>query len=280
MNIGVDLGGTKIQVGLENNGIISNQTKALLTNKDSLSSTLDQVKTLIHPFVNSDVTGIGIGVPSVVDTEKGIVYNVTNIPSWEKVNLKDILEAEFKLPVKVNNDVNCFVLGEHQFGQAKGFSSVVGMSAGTGLGAGLIMNNQLLTGHNCGAGEIGLLPYLDQNIEYYASGNFFSTFHGTSALLAFEAAQKGDPQALAQWQEFGKHFGKAVTCVLYGYDPEAIVIGGSLSKAFSFFEESMYESLKDFIFPKSLNRLQIKVSNNENIALLGAAALINQKPHN
>ena len=65
------------------------------------------------------------------------------------------------MPVFVNNDVNCFVLGEQRYGLAKGFSSIVGLTLGTGLGSGIIINNQLYAGANCGAGEIGYLPYTD-----------------------------------------------------------------------------------------------------------------------
>src|SRR5680860_369334 len=139
MNIGIDLGGTKIKVGIEDNGTIFNQKKALLKEKNSFNTTIDQVFKLIRPLTQHKVAGIGIGVPSVVDVDRGIVYNVTNIPSWKKVPLKDILEKEFNLPVFVNNDVNCFTLGEHKFGLAKAYSSIVGMSIGTGLGSGIII---------------------------------------------------------------------------------------------------------------------------------------------
>jgi len=274
MKIGVDLGGTKIQIGLEENGKIIAHKKALLTEKDSLSATLHQVTHAIRPYLRPEVQGIGIGVPSVVDTERGIVYNVTNIPSWEKVALKELLENEFHVDVQVNNDVNCFILGEHRYGLAKPFRTVVGMAIGTGLGSGLILDNQLFAGHNCGAGEIGLLSYLDQNIEYYASGNFFSAVYGISALEAFGAASRGNLEALDQWRTFGLHFGKAVLAVLYAYDPEAIIIGGSISKAYSFFRSGMEESLQAFIYPESFKRLKILISENEHIALLGAAALI------
>ena len=120
MNIGVDLGGTKIRAGIELNGLITKQNTTFLQQKESLSSTIDQLIELIRPLISYSIQGIGIGVPSVVDTAKGIVYNVTNIESWKEVALKDILEKEFKLPTFVNNDVNCFTLGEHRFGLAKG----------------------------------------------------------------------------------------------------------------------------------------------------------------
>lgn len=274
MNIGIDLGGTKIKAGIESRGKIIHQKKVLLKEKTSFTSTMDQVFGLISPLARYEVEGIGIGVPSVVDVERGIVYNVTNIPSWKKVELKNILEKEFNLPVFVNNDVNCYTLGEYKFGMGKAYESIVGMSIGTGLGSGIIIKNKLYIGNNCGAGEIGLLPYRDKNIEYYASGNFFESFYQTTALEAYQAAKAGDPAALRQWEEFGYHFGAAVQVVMYAYDPQAIVIGGSVSKAFDFFKSSMYDSFSDFIYPESIDRLDIFISQNENIALLGAAALV------
>jgi len=274
MNIGIDLGGTKIQVGIEHEGKIIHKTKALLKEKTNLQSTLDQVMKFIEPLTAYNVDGIGIGVPSVVDVEKGIVYNVTNIPSWTRVALKDILEKEFNLPVFVNNDVNCFAIGEHKFGMGRNYSNMVGMSIGTGLGSGIIIENKLYAGVNCGAGEIGLLPYLEHNIEYYASGNFFSAEYQTTALDAFTAAKKGSKEALAQWDAFGRHFGAAVQVVMYTYDPQAIVIGGSVANAFPFFEAAMRTTFSNYIYPESVKKLKIHLTKNADIALLGAAALV------
>jgi glucokinase len=206
--------------------------------------------------------------------EKGVVFNVTNIPAWKRVPLKEILENEFSVAVRVNNDVNCFTLGEHQFGLLRGMKNVVGVSIGTGLGSGIIINNSLFEGVNCGAGEIGLLPYLDRNIEYYASGNLFKVKFNTTAENAHNRAVAGNAEAIEQWIEFGRHVGEAIKCVAYAYDPEAIVLGGSLSKAYRLFNESMRQALLNFEFPESIKRLKIFQSTNDNITVMGAAALI------
>jgi glucokinase len=277
MVIGVDLGGTNVRAGVVANGIIYYQRKHLFNTKDSLDATLIQLIDVIRPLVTPAVKGIGIGVPSVVDVEKGVVFNVANIPSWERVPLKDILEDEFRLPVAVNNDVNCFILGEHRHGLVKGLKTVVGMASGTGLGTGIIINNALFHGNNCGAGEIGLVGYREHNIEYYASGNFFEVHYNMSAEAAHQRAIEGNTAALESWKAFGAHMGHAVKTVVYVYDPEAIVIGGSLAKAFKFFAGAMHDALKDFTFPESIRRLKILQSENENIALLGAAALIQKE---
>jgi len=275
MFIGVDLGGTNIRAGIIEDGVITEVKQIFLTDKESLQKTLSQLIAIITSLIRPEVKGIGIGVPSVVDIENGIVFDVVNIPSWQRVELKKILEAEFKIPVFVNNDVNCFALGEHRYGQAKSFSSFVALALGTGLGAGIIINDTLYSGNNCGAGEIGSLPYLDKNLEFYTSSTFFESIHSTTALEAHDSAVRGEKDAIKIWNEYGLHLGNVMKAVAYTYDPEAIVLGGSISKAYTFFEDSMKKSLSDFQFPETIKRLKILNSNIENIALLGAAALVN-----
>jgi len=276
MNIGVDIGGTNIRAGIELGGAITRQSKISLENKESLSSTLSQLMELIRPLTKYPVQGIGIGVPSVVNVDTGMVYNVMNIPSWEEVALRDIVEQEFNLPVSINNDVNCFILGEHRFGLARQFKSVVGMAVGTGLGSGIIIDNNLYSGNNCGAGEIGMLPYRDSILEDYVCNRFFHNVLQMDAWEAHNAALKGDLSALAAWEEFGVHLGAVVKTVMYTYDPEAIVFGGSIAKASRFFKNSMVKSLEDFAYPRSIRNLTLLLSENENIALLGAAALMHK----
>ena len=274
MIVAIDLGGTNIRVArLEQNRIVA-QNAALLQDKENLQHTLDQLVSLIDSVMDTTVTGIGIGVPSVVDVETGTVYDVTHIPSWKKVELGRLLEDRFGVPVKVNNDVNCFILGEHRYGVAQGYKSVVGLTLGTGLGGGIIVNGELFAGRNCGAGEFGMLPYLDDVLETYCSGSFFPKQFAMTALEAFQKAEAGDEVALKSWKAFGFHVGAAIKTVVYTYDPEAIVLGGSLVNAFPFFEASMRQSMMDFAFPESMKRLEVFTSKLNNVALLGAASLI------
>ena len=194
MNIGVDLGGTNIRAGLIDNNSIVSMKSSLLNNQDNLDSTLEQIKSIIRSVHNACITGIGIGVPSVVDIYKGIVYDVVNIPSWKEVPLKEILEKEFNVPVFVNNDSNCFALGEKYFGFGRNHKSFVGITIGTGIGSGIFIDNKLYNGPNCGAGEIGYLPYLDHDLEYYCSSNFFKMEHQTDGYQAYLDAKKNDPK--------------------------------------------------------------------------------------
>lgn len=273
MVIGVDLGGSNIRAGLFTGSETTAIRQIKLNDKDSLEKTLTQLIDCTASLVEEGVQGIGIGVPSVVDIEKGIVYDVVNIPSWKKVELKKILEARFHIPVYINNDVNCFALGEHQHGYGKPYASFVALTLGTGIGAGIILNNQLYTGSNCGAGEIGYIPYLDKNFEFYTSSPFFES-RLTTAFIAHEAAINGDQDAIDIWVEYGHHLGNIMKAVAYTYDPEAIIIGGSIANANALFQKSMYAALTDFLFTESIKKLKIIFSDNKHIQLLGAAALV------
>ena len=276
MKIGVDLGGTNIRAGrIEGNQIVDSKANPL-TNKHDLEDTLNQLKNTIKSVYHDEVIGIGIGVPSVVDLENGIVYDVVNIPSWDEVPLRDILNEEFGVPVFINNDSNCFTLGEKYFGHGQNYKNLVGITIGTGLGAGVIINNRLHSGANCGAGEIGYLPFKDHDFEYYCSSNFFKEVHKTDGHQTYMAAKENDPKALELWNEFGINVGIALRSVVYAYDPEAIILGGSISTALPFFMESMCDVMRDTYFPKSIEKLQIHVSEIEHISMMGAAAQVDQ----
>lgn len=273
MIIGVDLGGTSISLGKLSQGKLIEKHSAPTPSSSELEESLLVFKNTIRPYITLDVRGIGIGVPSVVDTQKGIVYNVANIPAWEEVHLKDILEKEFNVPVFLNNDANCFAIGEKRFGSCQAYQNIVGITIGTGVGSGIVINGELYEGVNTGAGEIGEIPYLDGVFEHYCASGFFTKYNTTGKDSA-EKAKKGDEEAIQLWHEFGLHFGKLIHTVLLAYDPEAIIFGGSISNAYQLFEAGMKESLQKFPFPKSLEKLDFKISSDPDIAILGAAALV------
>jgi glucokinase len=271
--IGVDLGGTSIRAGKVVNEKIVHLARLATPSLGSVEDVMDQIYTVIDDCFDASTLSIGVGVPSVVDVEMGIVYDVTNIPSWKVVPLKELLENRYKVPVYINNDANCFAVGEKYFGKAKNYKNIVGVTLGTGLGCGLIFNGKLYEGSNCGAGEFGNIPYLLHNVEYYASGQFFSDEKNVNAIDLYHQAQKGDPTALALFSEYGHHLGETIKSILYAYDPEVIVLGGSASQSFAFFKEAMYQALQDFAFRNVLSNLKIEVSDLENSAIFGAAAL-------
>ena len=271
--IGIDLGATNIRGAVVCDENLSGIVTKRIKNNGTQQEVLEDVFSVTDALMNDSVKGIGIGVPSVVDVKQGIVYNVIHIPSWKEVHLKKILEDKYHVPVFVNNDANCFALGEHYFGKGRGVADMIGLTIGTGLGAGVIINNHLYSGKNCGAGEFGMVDYLDRNYEFYCCGSFFNNVHGLNGEDVFENAKKGDNNALTLYLEMGTHLGNAIKMIMYTYDVELIILGGSVRLAYPFFEQSMWERIKTFGFPKSIERLKIKISALENSGILGAAAL-------
>lgn len=271
--VGVDLGGTQMRAGLIEQGKIQRLNVDKVNAKGTVEEVLDDLFKLIDSFNQDGFEALGIGVPSVVDVERGIVYDVENIRSWKSVPLKSILNRRYKVPVFINNDANCFALGEKKFGQAKKLNSFVGMTIGTGLGAGIVIESKLYNGKNCGAGEFGMIPYRNRNFEAYTSSHFFRDKYSTTGLELYQKASKNDKQAIEIFEEYGKHLGNVIKMILYTLDPEKIILGGSISKSFSFFKESMWNSINEFGFKESLKDFDVVVSSLKESGVLGAAAL-------
>ncbi len=274
MKIAIDLGGTHVRTGLIQGDRLTEIRTSPCPSQLSCEESIHYLADTARELIQGPIQGIGIGVPSVVDAGQGIVYNATNIPAWKEVHLKKELESLFGVPVQVNNDANCFAWGEHLFGTGKPFRNLVGITLGTGTGAGVIIDGALYNGSNTGAGEIGSLSYLDRDFEYYCSSSYFTHFCRTTGKEAFRRATAGDTEALKQWDTFGTHLGQLVKAVLFTYDPEAIVWGGGLSAAYPFFEASMWKAVQDFPYQETVKKLHILVSQTPYVSLLGASALI------
>jgi glucokinase len=271
--IGIDLGATNIRGAVVEGQSLSDIVSTRIHGDGTVEDVLGDIYHVIDAFISPAIAAIGIGVPSVVDVPDGIVYDVQYIPSWVEVPLKRILESRYHKPVFVNNDANCFALGEHYFGKGREAASMIGLTLGTGLGGGVIINNKLFAGHNCGAGEIGLLPYKDNVLEYYCSGSFFRNLYNLDGVKVFEDAKEGSARALELYAELGTHVGQAIKATMYAYDPQLIVLGGSVSQAYSLFSKTMWATIRTFAYAKSAERIRIEVSELANSGILGAAAL-------
>ncbi len=274
MRIGIDIGGKYIRMGIIDGGIVLKEIAEPFKSQTSEEESINQIKSMLRKIVNSNIRGIGIGSPSVVNVEKGIIYNAINIPSWKEVHLKKILEDEFNIPTHINNDSNCFAFGERYYGEGTAYRNIVCIILSTGLGAGIIINDKLYGGHNNGAGEIGCLSYKDHSYEYYCSSHFFTDENNTTVDQAYADAVKGDKHALKLWDDFGTHLGNLIQAVLYIYDPEAIILGGDLTLAKKFFDGKLHETVQKFPFSETIQRLKILYSKKEDIRLLGAAAFV------
>jgi glucokinase len=271
--VGVDLGGTSVRAGKVLGGKVARHAQRRISGDAAEDVVLAEIFATVDGVIDDEVVGIGCGVPSVVDVERGIVYTVEHIPSWREVRLKDAFEERYRRPTTINNDANAFALGELHFGKGRGFRHLVGITLGTGVGSGVVVDGRLYSGANCGAGEIGSIPYRDATIETYCASHFFRRRAGVGGDVVYERARQGGAEAIALFHEYGRELGQAVLTVLYCFDPELIVFGGSITRAFPLFEPGLREALAGFAYQHALERLTITCSEIEDAAILGAAAL-------
>lgn len=272
--IGIDLGGTKVAVGKVKKGLLEQVCfeQVPATSEDPME-TVGLMIDIISRLIDNDVVGIGIGVPGLVNKELGIVYDVHNIPSWKEIHLKRLLEKEFQVSVFLDNDSNCFALGEYRYGAYSGEKDFVGITLGTGMGAGIIKNGSLLPDANRCSGEFGNIPYLDGIYENYCSGMFFAREFGKNGEQVAIKASKGEQWAIDAYHQFGKHLGNGINTIRLAVDPRIIIIGGSLAKAKALFEDFMWKSISETLFPSTLKNFKVHFSETENVAILGASAL-------
>src|SRR5262249_32460832 len=171
--IGVDLGGTNIVVGaMSADGQQHYAMRSIPTSAESgAEAVADRIVGLIEEVINAtmsetgasrdDFIGVGIGAPGPLDREKGIVIVAPNL-GWRNFPLRDRIAERLNLPATLDNDANCATVGEWWQGAARGATNVIGMTIGTGIGGGLIIDGKLFHGSSPGAGEDADTPLARQ----------------------------------------------------------------------------------------------------------------------
>ncbi len=287
--IGVDLGGTKVQTARVKNGEVAGTYKQLISSQGSEDQVIQEIISAIQAVMTSSVQAIGIGVPSVVDIEKGIVYDVQNIPAWQEVHLKDILEKQFGIPVFMNNDANCFALSEALDGAGQGHGVVFGVIMGTGVGGGVVFNGQLHQGHqhiggewghnilevngpDCYCGQKGCIETLISGPGLAADFHRYSSDHSLFASDIVALAAQGEALAEASMQRFFDRFGRAMAMVVNILDPDVIVLGGGLSNVERLYSEGR-ERIAHYVFNDEFITPILKNIHGDSSGVRGAALL-------
>lgn len=186
--VGVDLGGTNIKVGIvSHDGKIINKISLDTRADEGPNIVINQIKKGINALLKNNkllIQGIGIGSPGTVSTKKGTVENPPNLPGWGKVNLGKIINKEFDIKTKVENDANAAAIGEMIFGAGKNLDSFVMVTLGTGVGGGIILNRKLFKGEFGAAGEIGHIT-IDVNGQHCNCGSYgcIETFLGNQYII-------------------------------------------------------------------------------------------------
>lgn len=255
--------------------------------------------------VNSSykLMGIGFGAPTA-NYYKGTVENPNNL-NWGTISIVDIVKKYYSLPVAVINDANAAAIGEMKYGAAKGYKNFVEITLGTGLGSGIIINGELLQGHDGLAGEIGhtiiqedgrecgcgrkgcLETYVSATgirrtvLELLATSKENSSlrnhsFNSLTSKNIFEAASENDAIALAAFDFTAKKLGLALSNTVAHLNPEAIILFGGLALAGDSLLNPVRFYMEEYLLKFYKNKvkvLQSKLMNSENAAILGSAAI-------
>ena len=296
--ISIDLGGTNTRLAILNNQyqiidkLILN-TKDKKNPKDLIEELILSIKGLLskHKINKNKILGLGIGVPGPVDIKKGLIHFLPNIPGCKNVRLREVLMQRLKFPVFLENDANLFALGEFHLGSAKGFKNIIGITLGTGVGGGIILDGNLYRGSQFAAGEIGHMPVVMQGRSCNCgSRGCLEAYVGNKRILSLAResfpdsisldkisilATKGNKKAIVIWQKVGYFVGFSLSAVVNLLNLDAIIIGGGVANAGRVLFKSIRETIKLYSMPMQGAHVRvIKSKLGDNAAIFGAAILV------
>lgn len=270
--IAIDLGGTNLRVALLN-------LRFQIKDKQVLSTgSFKHKEELIHAICaavdgilgknslrKQDVLGVGLGLPGPIDVENGLVHFFPNIPGWKEVKLKEILEKKMGLPVFIDNDANLMALAEFTLGAGKGFSNVVCLTLGTGVGAGIIIEGKLYRGSNFAAGELGHIPVNKRGPKCNCGGTgCLESYIGNQRIMrqvkksfgrqisleeVSGLAKKRNSKAEEIWYNVATYLGICLSGVINLLNPDAIVIGGGIANA----GKILFDKVKQVVLKRAMS---------------------------
>lgn len=273
MIVGVDLGGTKISVGLiSRNSILKSVTIPTNASKGK-SSILSALTLAIRTVWYPGVRAIGVGVAGMV--KQGTVHNRTSLRALNGIPLQRMLRQQFRVPVFIGNDATCFALAAHaRFPHA---DPLVGVTLGTGVGVGIIIDGKRFRGAHGAAGEFSQIPFGSGTLDEYGEKVLKrcmrkQKLRGTLPELTAKA-RAGNRNAIRAYARYGTELGKALSAVVNAIDPAVLVIGGGISVGYRFFAPAMKKELRKWVYPHVFRNLEIRQSKVENAGVIGAGIL-------
>ena len=281
--IGIDVGGTNVKIALvDDKGKIIYSNSVPTYAQMGYEYTVNNIKQAIRDLMKetntkpSDIQGIGFDFPGQVDYKTGVVKLAPNIPGWVNVPIAKMIEDEFHIPTRIDNDVRCAALGELKFGAGKGCENFVCITVGTGIGSGLVINGKLVRGAANAAGEIGHIKLQMQDgpicgcgdtgcLEAFASGpsivamaqeylksgksTNFREMAGVDGeitpYIVAKAAEAGDPVAKRIFEKTGYYIGMGLVSVINLLNPEKVIIGGGVAEAGDLLLEPIRKTIKE-----------------------------------
>lgn len=304
---GVDVGGTTVKLGFfdEEGNLLEKWEIPTRTEDhgknilpDVAASILDKMKE--REVSREEIAGVGIGAPGPIDA-KGTVYVAVNL-GWGTFSLKNELQSLLNLPVEAGNDANVAALGEMWKGGGQGYSNVVAVTLGTGVGGGIIVDGKILSGATGAGGEIGHIHVMDDETEACNCGNCGCLEQYTSATgivrlakrrlaeddkpsvlresgnisakTVFDAVKDGDELAIEVAERFGKILGRTLAGIAAVVNPEIFVIGGGVSKAGPVLLDYIQKNYTLYAFSGSRGALFALATLGNDAGIYGAAKLV------
>ncbi len=262
---GIDIGGTKIAVEIESLNGEKIAARRLPTQVEiganAIVETIFQAIDEMLAENQSKLVSIGIGCPSPLDTEKGLVMSPSNLQDWESFPIVKLFQDRFNAPVVLENDANTAALGEFVYGAGRGFKNIVYVTVSTGIGGGIILDGEILhgiggdageIGHTivqpdgvrCNCGSVGCLETICSGVhiarraqERMANGEkslmveMVDDISEISAKTVVEAMQKKDKAAIEIWDETCRFLAIGIGNLITLIAPEAVIIGGGIAAA-------------------------------------------------
>lgn len=303
---GVDLGGTTVKIGLfDHVGTVLEKWEIPTRKEDNGSLILPDIAQAIlqkkeaRNIETEEIIGIGIGAPGPVDSD-GVIFKAANL-GWDVFNINETLGKLTGMNVKAGNDANVAALGEMWQGGGKGYQNMVLVTLGTGVGGGIIINEQILTGATGAAGEIGHIHINDNEEKACGCGNYgcleqYASATGIvrlavnklaqsnkasmlrdaeiSAKAVFDAVKAQDALACEIAEEFGEYLGKGLAAIAAVVNPQAFVIGGGVSKAGDILLPYIQKYYKKYVFHASAGAAFKLATLGNDAGIYGAAKLV------
>ncbi|PUB12912.1 ROK family protein [Paenisporosarcina sp. OV554] len=289
--LGVDIGGTKVRMGIV--GSDGQVLEDLIVPTEVPLYPYLEMKILQILKDHPEVQAIGIGTRGMVDAEKGVItFETETLPGWQGTEVKTLLEKASGLRVEVNNDANCASLAESMLGAAKGFRRTLCLTLGTGLGGGFVEDGIIMNGTHGGACEVGhTILYPGGHVcscgrpgcsEQYVSGTALRRIIAEQSIVdennqlvspnhLFQLALEGHTVAQAVTQKFTSDLAIVISSLQAVLDMDCVVIGGGVSDS----ADSWWDLLMNALEPLLLKPLEVKRAKFGNEAgMLGAALLV------
>ena len=287
MNIlAIDIGGTMIKYGLvSSDGKILSTDKIKTESSKGLNNILNKIDNIFKRYKENNPVGIAVSGTGQINGMIGkVIGGNPIIPNWIGTNLVKILEEKYNLPAVLENDVNCVAFGEKWIGAGKDLSNFICLTIGTGIGGGIILNNQLFRGENFVAGEFGHILIKKGEFEQFAS---------TTALIRLIKERTGktlngkeifdlEKKEIVEYQEviseWIENLTDGLSSIVYCFNPANIILGGGVIGQ----GEPLINRIKNSLFKKigpqfkeKLNIIQAKLGNNA--GMIGASYLLLEK---